>query len=75
MKLNKDWSAWRAGDESRVQVNRPDLAKAFSKVKGVWLAGYSVNGAYMKLFHVKQPVYWVEEWMNKSMHQLAPAAS
>jgi hypothetical protein len=73
--MKRDWSAWRVGEESRVQINRPDLAKVFSKVKGVWLAGYSVGGAYMKLFHVKQPVAWVEEWMNKSMHQLAKTSN
>lgn len=69
--MKRDWSAWRVGEESRVQINRPDLAKAFSRVKGVWLAGYSVAGTYMKLFHVKQPIAWVEEWIDKLMPQLA----
>ncbi len=73
--MKRDWSAWRTGDESRVQIHRPDLAKSFSKVKGVWLAGYSVSGGYMKLFHVKQPVAWVEEWMNKTIHQLAKTSN
>ena len=72
--MKRDWSAWRVGEESRVQIHRPDLAKSFSKVKGVWLAGYSVSGAYMKLFHVKKPVAWVEEWMDKFMNQLATAS-
>ena len=73
--MKKDWSAWRVGEDSCVQINRPDLAKAFSKVKGVWLAGYSVAGTYMKLFHVKQPVLWVEQWMTKSMSQLVKASN
>ena len=62
-----DWSAWRMGDETRVQVNRPDLAKAFAKVKTVRAAGYSVSGSYARLFHVKQPVVWVDSWMKKSL--------
>lgn len=64
----QDWSAWRTGEEEvRVQMHRPEMAKAFSKVKGVWLAGYSVAGGYMKLFHVKQSVPWVDAWMKEFM--------
>ena len=64
-----DWSAWRMGDETRVQVNRPDLAKAFAKVKTVRSAGYSVSGNYTRLFHVKQAVPWVEGWMKKFVRE------
>jgi hypothetical protein len=65
-KKRADWSAWRVSeDEVRVQINRPDMARAFAKVKSAWLAGYSVAGNYMKLFHVKQPVPWVEAWMKE----------
>jgi len=63
-KKRPDWSAWRTSDdEVRVQVNRPDLAKAFAKVKGVWPSGYSVAGNFVKLFHVKKSVPWVDAWM------------
>jgi hypothetical protein len=59
-----DWTAWRVSeDEVRVQVNNPDIARAFAKVKGVGLAGYSVAGNYIKLFHIKQSVSWVDTWM------------
>jgi len=44
-KKRADWSAWRVNDEEiRVQVNRPDLARAFAKVKAARLAGYSDLG-------------------------------
>ena len=63
-KKRLDWSAWRiSDDEVRVQINRPDLARAFAKVKSVWPAGHSVAGNFLKLFHVKQPVPWVAAWM------------
>lgn len=63
-KQRENWSAWHVGEnEVRVQINRPDLAKAFAKVKGAWPAGYSVAGNYLKLFHVKQSVQWVDAWM------------
>jgi hypothetical protein len=62
----RDWSAWTVGeDETRVQIQSPDMAKAFAKVKGVWLAGYGVAGGYIKIFHVRQPVQWVAAWMRK----------
>ena len=65
-KKRQDWSAWSVrDDEVRVQVNRPDLARAFAKVKGVWPAGYSVAGNFTRLFHVKQRVHWVDAWMKQ----------
>jgi hypothetical protein len=64
----EDWSAWCVGnDQVRVQINRPDLARAFTKIKDAWPAGYSVAGNYMKLFHVKQSVHWVDTWMRDYM--------
>jgi hypothetical protein len=64
-KNRQDWAAWRVDErEVRVQVNRSDIAKAFAKVKTVRPVGYSVCGDYTRLFHVKQPVPWVDEWMN-----------
>jgi hypothetical protein len=58
------WSAWRVNDEEiRVQVNRPDIARAFAKLKSARLAGYSVCGNYLKLFTIKESVPWVESWM------------
>ena len=63
-----DWAAWRVSeDEVRVQINRPDLAKAFAKIKSVRPAGYSVSGNYLKLFHVNQSVPWVDTWMKDYM--------
>lgn len=64
------WSAWRMdSEEVRVQVNRPDLAKAFAKEKSVRLVGYSVNGNYTKIFHVKKPVPWVDSWMKQFLNK------
>jgi hypothetical protein len=72
----KDWSAWRvADDEVRVQVNRPDMAKAFAKLKGVGLAGYSVAGNYMKLFRLKQSVPWVDAWMTEFLSRANSGAA
>jgi hypothetical protein len=74
-KKRADWSAWRVSDdEVRVQINRPDMARAFAKVKSAWLAGYSVAGNYMKLFHVKQPVPWVEAWMKEFLSRVNSGA-
>jgi len=62
----EDWAAWRVSDdEVRVQINSPDMARAFAKEKGAWPAGYSVAGNFMKLYHVKRPVQWVDAWMKK----------
>lgn len=70
MNKRDDWSAWRMDEEDvRVQVNCPGLAKAFAKEKGVRLAGYSVAGNYVKLFHVKKPREWVDSWMKKSLRE------
>jgi len=72
MKEREPWVAWRVGDdEARVQVNRPDLARAFAKVKTVSPAGYSVCGNFMKLFHVKESVPWVDAWMKKCIHDMS----
>jgi hypothetical protein len=72
----KDWSAWRvADDEVRVQVNNPDIARAFAKVKGVRLAGYSVTGNYLKLFHVKQSVPWIDTWMREFLSRANSGAA
>ena len=65
-KKRQDLSAWSVrDDEVRVQINQPELARAFAKVKGVWPAGCSVAGNFMRLFHVKQPVHWVDAWMKQ----------
>ena len=68
-----DWSAWRVDDETRVQINRPDLARAFAKEKTARLVGYSVNGNYTKLFQIKQSVDWVGTWMKKYLRDAKPA--
>ena len=66
VKKRLDWAAWRVTDEEvRVQVNRPDLARAFAKVKSVSPVGHSVAGNFMRLFHVKQSVAWVEAKMRE----------
>lgn len=65
MTKSREWSAWKMGDEVRVQINHPDIAKAFGKVKSTRLVGYSVCGKFTKLFHVKESVEWVEDWMKK----------
>jgi hypothetical protein len=71
-KKHEDWDAWCVGDgEVRVQINRPDMARAFAKVKGAWPAGYSVAGNYMKLFHVNQSVQWVDSWMKNFTCQVS----
>lgn len=63
MKTRSDWSAWRMADETRVQINRRDLAKAFVKATQTRPAGFSVTGPYQELFHVKESVDWVNRWM------------
>jgi hypothetical protein len=64
LKKRGDWAAWRVSDdEVRVQVNRPDIARAFAALKSVSLVGYSVAGNYLKLFCVKKTVPEVEAWM------------
>ena len=71
-----DWAAWRVSeDEVRVQVNRPDMAKAFAKIKGVGLAGYSVTGNYLKLFHIKQSVPWIDTWMREFLSRVNSSAT
>lgn len=66
------WAVWRMDeDEVRVQVNRPDLAKAFAKVKTARSVGYSVFGNYMRLYHVKESVPWVDAWMKKFIRTLS----
>jgi hypothetical protein len=71
-KQREDWSAWCIGnDQVRVQINRPDLARAFAKVKGVWPAGYSVAGNFIRFFHIKRSVPWVDGWMKQyGVHSL-----
>ncbi len=65
-KKREDVYAWRVNDdEVRVQINQPDVARAFAKVNGVWPAGYSVAGNFMRIFHVKKSVPWVEAWMKE----------
>jgi hypothetical protein len=65
-----DWAAWRMDEEEvRVQVNRPDLAKAFAKVKSVRQVGAGMRGNYLKLFHINQTVPWVDAWMKEFIHQ------
>jgi hypothetical protein len=64
-----DWSAWCVGDEVRVQINRPDFAKEFAKVKSARLVGYSVAGNFTKLFHVKETVQWVDAWMKQCLQR------
>jgi hypothetical protein len=72
-KKRADWSAWRVSDdEVRVQINRPDMARAFAKVKTTWLAGYSVAGNFIKIFHIRQPVPWVDAWMKNYLCQGLP---
>jgi hypothetical protein len=67
---SNDWCAWRVDeDEVRVQIHRPDLAKAFGKEKAARLVGYSVTGHYAKLFHVKKSVDWVDTWMKKFLRE------
>ena len=68
MKANH-WNAWSVGDEVRVQINRPDMAKAFAKIKSTRLVGYSVCGKFTKLFHVKESVDWVDDWMKSFMRE------
>jgi hypothetical protein len=68
----KDWAAWRMDDEVRVQVNRPDIAREFAKVKSVRRVGYSVCGKFTRLFHVQQSVPWVEEWMENFVRNSKP---
>jgi hypothetical protein len=71
-KKREDWIAWRVDDdEVRVQVNRPDIAKAFARVKSARPVGHSVCGNYMRLFHVKQPVPWVDSWMKDCVRGLS----
>ena len=49
----------------QVQINRADIAKVFAKVKSPRVVGYSVCGNYLRVFHVKQSVRWVEAWMKE----------
>lgn len=62
----EEWSAWRINDnEVRVQINYPEMARAFAKVKTVHPAGYSVAGNFLRLFHTRQTVPWVESWVKE----------
>ena len=74
MKKRSDWAAWRMAEETRVQINRRDLAKAFVKATQVRRAGYSVTGHYLELFHVKESVDWVNQWM-KNYLRTQPATN
>jgi hypothetical protein len=58
------WSAWsNGGDQLRVQVNEPALAKAFAKVPGVTRTGYSVMGPFTAIYLTPHTRDWVQDWM------------
>ncbi len=58
------WSIWNTeGGKVRVQINDPRLAKAFEKVKEVRRIGYSVMGAYTRIYSIKKTTAWVRDWM------------
>ncbi len=62
--IRRPYSVWHVDDATvMVQVEDVDLARAFAKVNGVHRAGYSVAGAFMHLYSIKQSVPWVHNWM------------
>ncbi len=74
----KQWSAWNNGDDKiRVQINEPTLARTFAKIPGVMRTGYSVTGAFTRLYLTQHSRDWVQDWMkghNKGAKPVASAA-
>jgi hypothetical protein len=71
----KEWMAWRVDEqEVRVQIHRADIAKAFCKLNTARLVGYSVGGNYLRMFHIKQPVPWVDAWMKEYIRSVKDGA-
>ena len=75
---HNQWSAWNNGDDkTRVQINDPSLARTFAKIPGVTRTGYSVMGAFTRLYLTHHSRDWVQDWMkghNKGAKAVASAA-
>jgi hypothetical protein len=66
------YAAWRVDKHSIwVQINDPDLARVFSKVRGARRVAYSVAGAFLETYCLNESVPWVHKWMREHRKEVA----